>query len=106
MVTHSLRAYVSDHKEEDRAVLKIDFSNAFNKVDRTTFLAEAHKKFPRFKVDQVVLRKGVGLTLQPRVRDQFQFRSPAGTGPTPVRPRSPDRRDRGFGPGPQPAVHG
>ena len=46
-VIHSVRDFIkaNDHRS-DMAMLKIDFTNAFNLVDRQTFINEVKVKFP------------------------------------------------------------
>jgi hypothetical protein len=45
-VSHSLRDALTRHKDSDMALLKIDFANAFNRMERDTFVLAASKKFP------------------------------------------------------------
>ena len=46
MVAHTLRDLVSNHTGEGLAALKVDFKNAFNCVDRSSFLASVHSSLP------------------------------------------------------------
>ena len=46
-VVHSVRDLISSHSHRtDMAVLKVDFSNAFNLIDRHTFIKEVRTKMP------------------------------------------------------------
>jgi len=42
VVAHTLRDFVSHHTGEGLAALKVDFRNAFNCVDRSSFLSFVH----------------------------------------------------------------
>ena len=46
MVAHSLRDVLSKHAQSELALLKIDFSNAFNRVDRQVFMQATVQEFP------------------------------------------------------------
>jgi hypothetical protein len=46
VVAHTLRDFVSNHTGEGLAALKVDFKNAFNCVDRSSFLASIHSSLP------------------------------------------------------------
>jgi hypothetical protein len=46
VVAHSLRDVLRKHAESDLALLKIDFSNAFNCVDREAFMRTTCEEFP------------------------------------------------------------
>ena len=46
MVAHSLRDALLRHKDSDLALLKIDFKNAFNLVERDKFIKAASARFP------------------------------------------------------------
>ena len=46
IIAHTLRDFVAHHTGEGLAALKIDFKNAFNCVDRSTFLSAVHREFP------------------------------------------------------------
>ena len=45
VVAHSLRDVLSKHKDSDMALLKIDFKNAFNLMDRNAFVQASSKMF-------------------------------------------------------------
>src|SRR5690348_4490092 len=45
-VAHSLRDALARHKDSELALLKIDFSNAFNRMERDTFVLASSEKFP------------------------------------------------------------
>jgi hypothetical protein len=45
VVAHSLRDVLDKHAGSELALLKIDFSNAFNRVDRQTFMRESTREF-------------------------------------------------------------
>ena len=46
VVAHSLRDTLQRHAESDLALLKIDFSNAFNRVSRSAFMRFTCEEFP------------------------------------------------------------
>ena len=46
VVTHSLRDSIKAHKGSELGLLKIDFKNAFNMVNRNHFMKKAHEMFP------------------------------------------------------------
>jgi len=46
VVAHSLRDALLKHKDSDLALLKLDFKNAFNLMDRNTFVEATSKTFP------------------------------------------------------------
>src|SRR4051794_21149545 len=46
VVAHTLRDFVSNNTGKGLAALKIDFRNAFNCVDRSSFLSSVHRSFP------------------------------------------------------------
>ena len=46
IVAHTLRDFVAHHTGEGLAILKVDFRNAFNCVDRSSFLSAIHRDFP------------------------------------------------------------
>jgi hypothetical protein len=46
VVAHSLRDVMRRHAQSELALLKIDFSNAFNRVDRQVFMRATVKEFP------------------------------------------------------------
>ena len=46
VVAHSLRDTLRRHKDSDFALLKIDFRNAFNLLERDTFVKAASARFP------------------------------------------------------------
>lgn len=46
IVAHSLRDVLRKHKDSDLALLKIDFRNAFNMMDRDTFVQATSTRFP------------------------------------------------------------
>jgi hypothetical protein len=45
VVAHSLRDTLLKHKSSDMALLKIDFKNAFNLMDRNTFVQASSRMF-------------------------------------------------------------
>jgi hypothetical protein len=46
VVAHSLRDVLTKHKDSDMALLKIDFKNAFNLIDRDVFVRASSEMFP------------------------------------------------------------
>ena len=46
MVSHSLRDALAQHKDSKLALLKIDFKNAFNLVERDKFIKATAARFP------------------------------------------------------------
>ena len=46
VVAHSLRDTLRKHKDSDLALLKIDFKNAFNLLERDTFVKASSARFP------------------------------------------------------------
>jgi hypothetical protein len=46
VVAHSLRDTLTKHKASGLALLKIDFKNAFNLMDRSAFVQASSKMFP------------------------------------------------------------
>jgi hypothetical protein len=46
VVAHSLRDTLLQHKDSDMALLKIDFKNAFNLIDRNVFVKASSEMFP------------------------------------------------------------
>jgi hypothetical protein len=46
VVAHTLRDFVTHHMGEGLAALKVDFKNAFNCVNRSSFLSAIHSSFP------------------------------------------------------------
>ena len=46
VVAHSLRDVIVQHKSSDLALLKIDFKNAFNLMDRNAFVRASSQMFP------------------------------------------------------------
>jgi hypothetical protein len=46
VVTHSLRDALARHKNSNMALLKIDFKNAFNLVERDQFIKAVSDRFP------------------------------------------------------------
>jgi hypothetical protein len=45
-VAHSLRDVLRKHKDSNLALFKIDFRNAFNLIDRDTFVRATAERFP------------------------------------------------------------
>ena len=50
MVAHSLRDVLNKYKSSDMGLLKIDFKNAFNLIDRDVFVRASSQMFP---VDEI-----------------------------------------------------
>jgi len=46
LIAHSLRSSLVQFRSTDKGLLKIDFKNAFNLVDRQAFMAESDRLFP------------------------------------------------------------
>src|ERR1044071_2172485 len=46
VVAHSLRDVLTSYKSSDMALLKIDFKNAFNLMDRNAFVRASSQMFP------------------------------------------------------------
>lgn len=46
-VVHGVRTYVNKNRKTNKIILKIDFQNAFNSIDREKMLSEIAKRFPR-----------------------------------------------------------
>jgi len=66
VVAHSLRDCLSSSRGSGQALLKIDFKNAFNSVDRSSFLARVAEVFPRLSLVHLVLRVPHRPGLRPR----------------------------------------
>ena len=78
VVAHSLRDVLGRYADSRMALLKIDFRNAFNRVDRATFMHASCGMFPPRQVDELVLWAAVGSSIRSQARDPLDSGSPAG----------------------------
>ena len=66
VVAHSLRDALLRHKDSDLALLKIDFKNAFNLVERDKFIKAASARFPALEAWTRWCYSHAPLDLRPR----------------------------------------